>query len=111
MNHVEVQIPAKGPVYTVDLLIEHDYGHGDRPFDYIQMVRSRGLFAHGEMSRIERDYWNGLEAGRRQFAEDVRGALGEVDMIIDPPSRSTLHRPYLSALLDTYPAVPWLYLL
>jgi hypothetical protein len=95
----------------VDLFFEHDYGEGNRPFDYIQMVRSRAFFVHAEPARIERDYWNGLEAGQRQFAEGVRMALGEVDMIIDPPSRSTLHRPYLSALLDAYPDVPWLYLL
>lgn len=109
MNHVEVQIPLKGPTHKVDLFFEHDYGNGSRPFDYIQMIRSRALFAHGEGSRIEREYWNGLEAGRRQFAKDVREALGEIDMIIDPPSRNALHRPYLAALLDAYPDVPWLY--
>jgi hypothetical protein len=111
MNRTNASVPLKAPRYGVELLFEHDYGGGGQPFDYLHMVRSRALLVRGDSSRLEKDYWDNLEPRRRRFAAEVKALAGDVDLVIDPPSRNTLHRPYLAAVLDAYPEAPWLYFL
>jgi hypothetical protein len=110
MHKLTVGVPTEQPTFQLELVFDHDYSNGDGPFDYIQMVRSRALFGDSEPSAVERSYWNSLEPRRRAFAAEVKSLVGDMDLIVDPPSRNTLHRPYLAAILDAYPDTPWVYL-
>jgi hypothetical protein len=78
------------------LYYDHDYAQGNGKFDYLQLVRSRALFAKQNAKQLEEGYWAGLQQNRSDFAA---GLDEPFDLIVDPPSNSGYHRPFLSAFI------------
>lgn len=90
----EVIDNGDGVRFDLQWLSTYDGGHN--PFDYLQLVRTRSLVRFADVMAIEENYWSRLPSLRESFATYVQG---EFDLIIDVPSNSGYHRPYLSALL------------
>jgi adenine/guanine phosphoribosyltransferase-like PRPP-binding protein len=79
--------------------------HSTRSFlSYLQAVRSGTLFV-ADRHGLENQYWSELERVRTNFAQAVVAQGGSFDLIVDPPSRSGLHRPYLVAMRQLCPTV------
>jgi adenine/guanine phosphoribosyltransferase-like PRPP-binding protein len=78
------------------------YNGGRVVFDYLHLVRSRGLQTRSNAAAMEEDYWFRLAKLRETFAAAIQG---DFDLLIDVPSNSGYHRPYLSAVLSKYSQV------
>lgn len=90
MPQMQISLPSGN---TASLFYEHDYPGGT--YDYIQLARSNSLFIKQNMHQIEEGYWAQLEPNRTAFATHIPFTF---DLLIDAPSNSSWHRPYLSAV-------------
>jgi len=105
--------PTHNDLYPVELLFLTRYIPWDHPCSYIQHVRERKVYVYeyadaelrGKIRQQETDYFAQLETLRRSFADETCNAIPLVDLIVDPPSNSHLHRPYLAAIRDRLPDV------
>lgn len=98
MQHLIETLPNN---VTVDLYYAHDYPGG--PFDYFQHARTHTLFRMKNLHQIEEAYWDGLQQNRTAFANQI---VPGFDLIIDAPSNSGWHRPFVSAVRARFPAIP-----
>lgn len=98
MQSTQVILPtANGPT-PATLYFEHDYSRGGHWIDYLHLIRQQSVFLHlPDPDKLEEEYWSHLDTFRQQFANDCLQEIGNVDIIIDPPSIRGYHRPYLSA--------------
>lgn len=76
----------------------HDYNNGAGAFNYLHRIRTRAVFANALGGFAEEEYWNQLQQRRTQFANGLAG-YEAIDLIVDPPSNSGYHRPFLGAFL------------
>jgi hypothetical protein len=76
----------------------HDYQSGAGAFDYLHRIRTRAVFANAHGAFAEEEYWNQLQQRRTLFANGLAGHEA-IDLIVDPPSNSGYHRPFLGAFL------------
>ena len=93
------------------LYYEHDYSQGQHAVDLLHLIRQWPVYlAIPNPDNLEEDYWQSLNGLRQQFAIDCEDVIGNVDLIIDPPSTRGYHRPFLSAFKQVYPHAFWLML-
>lgn len=111
--HPDATAPAQ---YVLGLHFLEEYKEG--LLSYIQDVRARAIqsrqvrFGRETASaalNFERRYWENLEDSCDRLVEQVRDS--DFDLIVDPPSNTGYHRPYLSALQRAYPHAAYCYLL
>lgn len=102
MPFATVMIPTLPRPTQARLYYGHQFAGGAERFDYLHLIRSRSFFSLPNPKEREEAYWSNLETNRWAFVD----GLGEqFDLIVDPPSRSGYHRPYLSAFLSRQPDV------
>lgn len=64
--------------------------------NYLQSVRSHALAISPSGGQLEQDYWDAIN-GMRQRVVSLLEPPDNYDAIVDPPSLSGNHRPYLAA--------------
>jgi hypothetical protein len=109
MQSITVSLPTQQGPFNATLYYEHDYSAGSHVLDYLHLIKG-GMFFKPiqpfDADAMEEEYWAKLDAFRNQFANDIPGSY---DLLVDPPSSSGYHRPYLSAYKVVAPQVQWVY--
>ncbi len=109
MLQAPVTLPTQPQSTQATLYYMQDFTNGNNVFDVLQGIRKLSLYAKIALwDTLEERYWNDLNHNRKDFAADCSQAIGQIDLIIDPPSTRGLHRPYLSAFKQPYKSVPWI---
>jgi len=90
----DVVLPQPPLQIRYRLCFDQYFQNGRGRFDYLHFVRSRGLFTLPGYRQIEEAYWLDLERNRTDFASQLNESF---DLLVDPPSNSGYHRPFLSA--------------
>jgi hypothetical protein len=96
--------PPPSP-FSYRLCFDHYFRNGAGTYDYLHFARSRGLFTLANAKQLEETYWRDLERNRSAFAAQLQEPF---DLLVDPPSNSGYHRPYLSAFVRQLPRIPCL---
>lgn len=113
--HPDNTVPQQ---YPVTLYFEAHYDE-NKIWSYIQDVRARAIMQrrtkHGretadKATQSEEAYWQRLNELRRSSAAFFLDQGIVPDLIVDPPSNTGYHRPYLSAFLTAYPHADYCYL-
>lgn len=109
MNTTVVQLPTNAGPTDATLYYERDYSKGGHRLDFLHLIKE-GLFFNAaqpfDPDGLEEAYWADLDKYRHQFAAAIPGAY---DLLVDPPSTSGYHRPYLSAFKQRHPNLQWVY--
>lgn len=108
VNSIAVRLPTYPLVTPATLYYEQDYAQGNQVLDFLHLIRQGLLFTlppNGDV--LEEQYWHDLEPFRHRFAQACLGVIGNIDLLIDPPSSRGYHRPYVSAFKQAYPTVAW----
>lgn len=113
---VPLLVPAPSDLHAVEVLYLVKYNSStawSHPCCYIQHVRERKVYVYDyedpdlrlRMRAQEEEYYASLDRIRSDFASSVLAAEPSIDLIVDPPSNSHLHRPYLSSIRNRVPEI------
>ena len=92
---LEVSTQAGSTRKKITLLFDHYFESGQGKYDILHLIRSRGHFLVTDWKEFEERYWSSLDRNRNGFAD---GVGTDYDLIVDAPSNSGHHRPFLSAV-------------
>jgi hypothetical protein len=104
----EAVLPPPPVKIPYRLCFDHFFQCGHGKYDYLQFVRSRGLLILQDRRQFEETYWRSLEHNRTDFAAQLPDRF---DLLVDPPSNSGYHRPFLSAFARQLKGVPCVHFL
>jgi hypothetical protein len=106
-----VTLPTVGGPTAATLYYERPYGRGEHCLDLLHLIRQWPVYLaikNPSPDNLEENYWRWLDGFRQRFSIDCAKAIGNVDLIVDPPSTRGYHRPYLSSFKHVYPQAFWL---
>lgn len=108
MKFTRVQLDTNVGNIEAALHFEHDYSRSFFWLEYPHVIRQRIRPARSEHQDLfEEAYWEKLNSFRMAFARECASRIGEIHVLVDVPSDTGFHRPYVSAFKQVYPNCYW----